>query len=391
MSLGSKAIMYNVTFRNIMTRSRCRGYKNVLDLLVEVCKTEAGGGVIADRTGTFQGMIKTETEAMPSIPNNFTKTFEDICNERAAELIATNKELIVTWSGGIDSTGVLVSLIKAAGTNTDQIKVKFERRSIDENPDFYNNHIKDKLNHEIFTEYFPTRCLPTSNQLVIGGDNTAQIFGLSKTSFMDNRFDPWQPYVRSKLSDFEYDVFMKSAALQFAKSPFPIVSIFDLHWWVSFSMRWTNPQVRMWRVSNEYNEEMFRNTVSFYGSQDFQIWSLLNHDKKIGNSPTTFKSVIKDIIYDYDGNNNYYDNAVSVSSGAATKSEDAAFNNAETFSARIMNNELPILVDNNFNRYYRSDVISNLTTFDPILGIFDESGAFNPNSEWYKNQNNMIR
>lgn len=376
--------MYNVTFRNIMTRSRCQGYKNVLDLLMEVCRTRADGGVIADRTGTFQGMIKTETETIPSIPNNFTKTFEDICNERAAELIATNKELIVTWSGGIDSTGVLVSLIKAAGANTDQIKVKFERRSIDENPDFYNNHIKDKLNHEIFTEYFPTRCLPSSNQLVIGGDNTAQIFGMSKTSFMDNRFDPWQPYVRSKLSDFEYNIFMEQAPLQYANAPFPIETIFDLHWWTAFSMRWSNPQIRMWRVSNDYNEEMFRNTIPFYGSQDFQIWSLLNHDKKVGNDPTSYKSVIKDIIYDYDGNDNYYDNKVSVTSGAATSSEDAAFNNAETYSARIMNNELPILVDNNFNRYYRSDVVSNLNMFDPILGIFNESGTFSPDSEWYK-------
>jgi hypothetical protein len=351
---------------------------------MEVCRPRTDSGVIADRTDTYQGQVKTVTEAIPDIPAGFNKSFEQVCSERATELIATNKELIVTWSGGIDSTGVLVSLIKAAGTNLDQIKVKFERRSIIENPDFYNNHIKDKLNHEIFTEYFPTKILPTANQLVIGGDNTAQIFGMSKTSFMDNRYEPWQPYVRSKLSDIEYNKYIEAAELQHANAPFAIETIFDLHWWTAFSMRWTNPQVRMLRVCNDYTEQMFQNNIPFYGSTDFQIWSMLNHDKKLGNSATEYKTVIKDIIWDYDKNDSYYDTMTSISSGPARHSEDDSYNNSEIIKNKIMNNEMPIMVDDSFTRHYYNNVISNPSNYTSFISAYDENGEFNPDPrEWY--------
>lgn len=384
MPTDSKAIMYNYTFSNIISKRKHPAHKNVLDLLMEVCRPRTDSAVIADRTGTFLGQIKTVTEDIPAIPTNFNKTFEDICNERAAQLILTGKELLVTWSGGIDSTGVLVSLIKAAGSNSDQIKVMFERRSIDENSDFYHNHIKDKLNHEIFTEYFPNKVLPTANQLVVGGDNTAQIFGMSKTSFMDNRYEPWKPYVRSKLSDLEYNKYIEAAELQHAHAPFAIETVFDLHWWTAFSMRWTNPKVRVWRTSAEYTEQMFHNTIPFYGSTDFQIWSMLNHHNKLGNNPSEFKTVIKDIIYDYDHNDNYHDTMISITSGAANVSEDVEFNDFETFKNKIMNDEIPIMVDSNFNRHYRGQVVSNLPYYNSFISCFDENGAFNPDPiEWY--------
>ena len=386
MELGSKAIMYNPTFSSIMLSNitDTLKWKNAVDVLMNVCRPRTDGGVIADRTGTFQGSVKTLTSSIPSIPNGFAKTFEEICVERATALINTGKTLMVTWSGGIDSTGVLVSLIKAAGSNTDQIKVMFESRAIEENPDFYNNHIKDKLNHEIFTEYFAAKCLPGTNELVVNGDNTAQIFGMSKTSFMDNRYDDWRPYVRSKIADdVEYNFYMEKAEQQFAHSPFPIETIFDLHWWVPFSMRWTNPQVRMWRVANDYTEEMYERTIPFFGTDDFQIWSMLNHDKKLGNTAASYKLVMKDIIYDYDGNDNYYDTMTSRPSGGARVSNDENFT-AEAIRNKLMNNQMPVLIDSNFNRYFRSDIIgSNKPNFYPLLSCFDENGNFNPNlNEW---------
>ena len=386
MELGSKAIMYNPAFSNIML-SNITGtlkWKNAVDVLMNVCRPRTDGGVLADRTGTFEGSIKALTSPIPAIPNGFTKTFEEICIERATALINTGKTLIVTWSGGIDSTCVLVSLIRAAGSNTDQIKVMFESRSIEENPDFYNNHIKDKLNHEIFNEYFAAKCLPGVNELVINGDNIGQIFGISRVSFMENRYDDWRPYVRSKITnDIEYNFYMEKAEQQFAHSPVPIETIFDLHWWVSFSMRWSNSQVRMWRFGNDYTKEMYERTISFFGTDDFQIWSMLNHDKKLGNTAASYKLVMKDIIYDYDGNDNYYDTMTSMPSGGARMSNDQNFSQ-DAIKTKITNDQMPVLIDSNFNRYHYSNIIGdNKANFKPLLSCFDTSGNFNPNlNEW---------
>jgi len=53
---------------------------------------------------------------MPDYDNNFNKKISTICDERALEiqdkLLSSNKELYVMWSGGIDSTAVLVSILK---------------------------------------------------------------------------------------------------------------------------------------------------------------------------------------------------------------------------------------------------------------------------------------
>jgi hypothetical protein len=383
MELGSKAIMYHRSFSLLLIPQK---RKHAVDLLMNVCRPVADGGVLGDRTGTFaeSGAVKTLTTPIPVIPNGFTKTFEEVCAERAAALVNTGKTLIVTWSGGIDSTCVLVSLIKACGSNTDQIKVMFESRSIDENPDFYNNHIKDKLNHEIFNEYFAAKCLPGANDLVINGDNVGQIFGMSRVSFMENRYDDWKPYVRSQLTnDAEYNFYIEKAEQQFVHSPFPIETIFDLHWWVSFSMRWNNPQVRVWRVANNYTKDMYEATIPFFGTNDFQIWSMLNHDKKLGNTPASYKMVMKDIIYEYDGNEEYYNNMTSLPSGGARMSNDQNFN-LDSIKYKLENDQMPILIDSNYNRFYRSDVINDKAKFKPLVSCFDESGNFITNSpDWF--------
>jgi hypothetical protein len=53
---------------------------------------------------------------IPNIDPNFNMSYEDCCNKRAVEIInlsrRLNKPIRVLYSGGIDSTLTLVSLIK---------------------------------------------------------------------------------------------------------------------------------------------------------------------------------------------------------------------------------------------------------------------------------------
>jgi hypothetical protein len=58
------------------------------------------------------GIDFTILDEIPLVLNT-NKTFTQICNERASEIInATNGKIKVLWSGGIDSTVALISLIK---------------------------------------------------------------------------------------------------------------------------------------------------------------------------------------------------------------------------------------------------------------------------------------
>lgn len=368
MQLGTQALMYHDALSRLILPkdSTYNNFVNMNELLMGV--TSRPTGIIADRSGTFSGRYNLVTSPIPSIPTNFNKTFETICNERAAELVSTGKTLLVAWSGGIDSTCVLVSILNAA-TNKDQIKVVFESRAIAENESFYNNHIKDKLTCQIQDEFWVESFKPAEDELLITGDNIGQIFGMSAVSFMDNRYDNWQDHVATKYSGAKLDFFMEKSAPFLAKCPFEVNTIFDLYWWITFNIRWTHSQVRMLRFTSSYTKEQFERNVSFFSSDDFQIWSMINHDLKLQNTPQSYKFVMKDIIWDYDKNDDYYDNKVSQASSGPSQSNDDSINDRQKISEKIHNNQLPVLVDNNFNRFFKQDIINDKETFRSFLNL----------------------
>ena len=52
-------------------------------------------------------------------------------------------------------------------------------------------------------------------------------------------------------------------------------------------------------VANITADYITTNYFHFYGTEDFQLWSMNNMDKKIKDTWNTYKWVCKDIIYDY--------------------------------------------------------------------------------------------
>ena len=81
------------------------------------------------------------------IYRTFTKTYEDICDERAKELLERATKLDVAlytfWSGGIDSTLALTSFLKNAngGPKRSHRCSGCRKNRYPENPNFYHDHI----------------------------------------------------------------------------------------------------------------------------------------------------------------------------------------------------------------------------------------------------------
>src|ERR1041385_110905 len=74
--------------------------------------------VPVDRTNTLKLPVKTHSLFPMPIYRKFDVPFQEICDRRAKELLQRAEEMAVTiysfWSGGIDSTLALISLIKNA-------------------------------------------------------------------------------------------------------------------------------------------------------------------------------------------------------------------------------------------------------------------------------------
>lgn len=298
-----------------------------LDLYSRFFDLYDAGSVLIDRTGTITTPVRTRSIfPMPAF-RAMRKTYEDVCDERAKEIIERATEfdcdVYVMWSGGIDSTLALISLLKAAGREErKRLVVLLSEYSIAEYPQFYRDHIRGKLRAEARSSLDrilgDPHILVTGehNDQLMGSDMAAALIASHGTSFIH------APYARDKiLAHYESKLDDRAAAEHFLmlferlvkKAPIPIQTNFDFLWWVNFSLKWQTvfmrmltftPRGRAERITREYVERYY---MPFYCTDDLQLWSMNNLDKRIKGDWRSYKWVSKDIIYDFTKDKEYRD------------------------------------------------------------------------------------
>ncbi len=283
-----------------------------------------------DRTGTVTPPIRMKLLfPMPTL-RPMKKSFEEICDARAYELLARadslGSTLYVLYSGGIDSTLVLISLLKSANKKQkENIVVLLSDDSIIENPLFYQESIHGKLRVEssgIFNQ------LLGSPNMLIGGEHNDQLFGsdkmgklilkfghsiINKPYSRDTFFELFNEHIEdNNVTNFYLDLFerMKDTA------PVEIVTNQDYLWWLNFSLKWQTvfmrilPRISPRNISCIDSQYLGTRYDHFFSTEDFQLWSMNNMDKKIKDKWNTYKWVCKDIIYDYTKDADYRDNKI---------------------------------------------------------------------------------
>ncbi|MDR3570915.1 MAG: hypothetical protein P4L81_01810 [Candidatus Pacebacteria bacterium] len=283
---------------------------------------------LVDRTGTVRTPIRSHLLSPIPAVRPFSKTYEELCDERAREILQRADELSLPiytmWSGGIDSTLVLVSLLKhATETQKKNITVLMSDESINEYPRFYREHIYGKLHTESSVR-FPE--LIGTNLMLVGGEHNDQLFGSDVVGLMISRYGEaiiHEPVRRDRLLeffteksgnaenvDFYLDIFEKVRA----SAPVEISTNFQYLWWLNFALKWQPVYTRMLirvrprNVANITPEYLRTRYVQFYSTDDFQLWSILNLDKKIQNTWVSYKFTAKEVIYRYTKDADYRDN-----------------------------------------------------------------------------------
>jgi len=205
----------------------------------------------------------------------------------------------VFWSGGIDSTLALVSLLKTV--NHKDIVVVCNKFSIAEAPNFYNDQIDGKLRvHDSLIE-LPQGCTAITGEV---GDI---VWGILDDGFMNDPevvqylYRPWQEYFEIKNANLDFlhfvDQFMQS-------SQRPIDTLLEARWWFYFLTKGQSKAVQKflkldWPV-------LKYNLVHFYENTFFDNWSYYNTDKFIkGFEWKTYKMPAKQIIYEYHNDRDY--------------------------------------------------------------------------------------
>lgn len=264
------------------------------------------GANILDRTNTIDFGFKYKT--LTPIPEyrSFTESFEQVCDARANQLIdkaeANNCNINVMWSGGIDSTTALVSLLRTG--RKERINVVLSKASIGEYPKFYRDVIAAELEKQHSVVDSPKLAL-NSLDINLTGEIGDQMFGsaaIFKAFKKRKLFDRYQDYIAPD--------FIDRLSEQIKKCPIELNTTFDFLWWFNFSMKYQNVQFRIYPSV----QMPFGSITHFFDTDEFQLWSFNNPDKKIKTTLESYKYVAKDYIYTYHQDDNYLENKLKVGS-----------------------------------------------------------------------------
>ena len=256
------------------------------------------GATPIDRTERIAFPVKTHNLFLLPDIDNFDKSYAECCDERAVELLERAEQLdvpvYVFWSGGIDSTTVLVSLLKAASAAAlERITVLMSAMSVAEYPDFY-------------VELFGSDIIA----------DTVFAFGFDKVVA---KYDPdlmraflAERMADDKLADWYTDLYDRLAA----GAPVPLTTNYHRLWWNNFALKWQNVFMRMLSFADRPLTLDWVRTfyAPFFCTPDFQRWSMCNLDKRVREDWRGYKWVAKDLIYDFTKDEHYRDNKLKVGS-----------------------------------------------------------------------------
>ena len=271
---------------------------------------------------------------IPDVNENFSKSLTDVCNNEAKNIINEDKPINIFWSGGVDSTTAVISFLNEC-KDLSQLHITLTRQSINEYPMFYNKYIK-QLNHSIVKNYIYKHFSLHDCNLVTGHP-AGLLFGLwTRLNALLEQLNidgdpltvPWQeifntdfPVLGTKKND---EFFVDRIPEFFKNAPFPIETIGDMQWWLCFTTKWQGEVLGPLRFEKELSEKTFTNYKPFYVTMDFQRWGLNNYCKNIRKSPmnTLYRHELKEVIYNFTKDEDYYWNKKKINSGYPAFSDD---------------------------------------------------------------------
>lgn len=252
--------------------------------------------VVFDRTGILPKVFRTSYPfPLPLTHQYKEKSFESLCVERAKELISTNKKIHIWWSGGMDSTCALASVVSHL-KNKDQLVIEMTHSSIVESGSLFEKYIRNNFNYNL--EIIKSERHVPSDELSISGYVGNHIMGQGSTN-QNYPFDQWELSWQNFIGKHPR---MSEKAVEFIS---PVLQIYPkLETFFDF--------MRMYLMVFKWHQDIYQHGIknfhheSFYDTIDFQQWALYSKELPYGNGlmKLPMKNIIKKVFPDQ----NYYKN-----------------------------------------------------------------------------------
>jgi hypothetical protein len=307
--------------------------------------------------------IKPNLLALP----NFNKSFDDIMDTRAADLLEFAKDfehIYLFWSGGIDSTTILCSLIKNWSTaDLSKVIVVCNQFCVDEYPLMYYRYVLGKFKTVPTDDFWSGKLAINNENVYVTGDIGDTVMGYCNLDSFDNMFPNaykksykdqtdnlitffTAPHGRRDLAEFAFNHIVDSMNA----NNIQVDTVFDFLWWVDFNWGY---DVDIYYILTTFG--LVKDTVDikkfyqknffiFYAGMEFQLWSIatVGTDLKIRDSISSNKFAQKKYILDLTNDLDYFTHK---------HREGSVSKNSAVTSIKYL-----IGVDPNYNIYYRDPV-----------------------------------
>ena len=277
---------------------------------------------------------------MPVYDPTFNKSFEQISDEQAMLIkhrINQGEKFVIMYSGGIDSSVIMVALIKNLTTEELQsVSICTTPESIIEHPSFWEKYIQGKFQlidgtcnkYDNLIEQGLTPITADEGDCIFG-----TVLGLTLYSNYDFYISDMQEPVKSNLAALKYkisnpdihysaykEIIIKHLTnggnplfgrLLYEKydhniktASVPVHSLHDFFWWAIFNVKYLNCAVRGALYFNDQVEwkTAMDTIVNWFSYPDYQRWSMANNNngQKINSTLASYKAASKDYIWSLD-------------------------------------------------------------------------------------------
>ena len=323
-------------------------------------------GVYA-RAGSNISPLKTDLIGqldfqMPKYNSAFDLTFGNVTDLRLNQLLKTrgDKRWLILWSGGIDSTVIVASILKnLSAAERAHIDIACNRISIYEHPKFYYDHILPNFN--LIDSNFLTLDLPLFEKYyVIDGEPADQLYGgIASRSMLDGS---------TILKDWRRDpdeliaYFTQAVDLPFAKWYYettraniesvdvPVENYYDFCWWMFFNMSWVAILLRPLQFQADNSAQGLRayldNFVPWFDTEEYQQWSMVNRlGIKYGANIGERKLASKQYIYDFDHDEYYLQFKTKMESVSRTTNSNGYFCILDDLTRLTLDDDLDRIIE----------------------------------------------
>jgi hypothetical protein len=268
-----------------------------------------------DRTNTVPHYINIISAAPIPEYNGEQYNLADVCLSRARDLLATGKKINLMWSGGIDSTLALASLMSQV-TNDNQLQIWGTYNSIYESGSFFDKFIKNRFKYRIHVRNLVNEPIqiPPDDEIIVTGQQGDQLTASragndSLCMTKACRRDGEMPTKQTMMDEIYYDYtdVLSDEYCEFLqpiinKYPVEIKTMKDLAWMHIFNGYWLIGDVR-YAIGSK--SEIKNKMISFFDTTDFQKWSMSVKGGEFYEPHPEWKKEFKQIIVDLTGEKNY--------------------------------------------------------------------------------------